>query len=1128
MKKMYFFISVLLIVFIANSSFPQIVNIGSKNNQGIISQEKHGDEMSITHFSFTNKSTISDGVMVLSLPYSASFETDFAGWEQSLDDDYNWSRNSGSTGSTGTGASSAYDGNYYLYTESSSPAYPYKEFGLYSLFTFENVGNPYMSFWYHMYGVDMGELKVQVSTDGGAIWNNEWILSGDQGNQWIQAEIDLSSYANNTSVLIRFWGTTGSGYTSDMAIDLVDIYNNYDAPYNLSHILNSTTGEVTLDWDFDGGKIFQNFNIYRNSTFIGTSVESNFMDSLPAYGTYEYFVKALVDEVESDPSNSDMVSWEYVDYSVNPMYLTADLATGDSITQLMSINDLGGVGLNYSVVIDYTTKKKGSKDISLNYIGKAGNIYYALLEEQQTLTYDASSNLMQMIHRADPATYPVNDNGAIVSSQSIDNGNTWTYKMLTVGDGTNNTRYPQGYIYNIENSIDPNSVIIGATAPSHTGGSWNKNIFASGVNSSSFSSIKSFINMNCSFESARYGTAVTDNGYVYALATCTEDDGSSYTQFDLNIYRGIKSVSHIDFGNNYFSSIDALAPTKYWYGDIGTAWSQDGSIGYVFGIGLLNDFVNQSAYNPIVWKSTDAGANWQLIVTGMNMVDFSGLENVLSMSNDGHYIPLFMGGVTGTVDANGDLQFFGECYSGSTLDVNSCNNPLIGDDNVRLLNVTINANSGIIGFNYLTNFLSSKVSNNSSYAYAPGADGVGWNHRMQASRSDDGLVYFVVYGDTENADVLYNGENAHPDLYIWGSGCNTTNTNPPIKMTSDGTFWFHYVSDKAISLGNDSYQIPVSTTVTHVEMLTNTDLDPVTINFVDGLEYTIPNLSPGWLSVNPEFGTIVGNGSAYVDVKFNATGLDPGTYQANLNVSNSGKAQITVPVTLNVLHPISVDATAFLEGPFFSNQMNNLLKLYDYLPLTQSYNTAPWNYAGTESVAAIPNNDVVDWVLVEVRETSGDASTATSGTVIGRRAGFILKDGSIVDTDGSSALTFSTVASQNVFAVIYHRNHIPIMSANPLSSSGNVYTINFSTADTQVYGGASACKEVTSGVWGMLSGNALQDNQVDNKDKNDVWEVEKGNAGYYNGDMNMNGQVDTSDEQVNWENNAGKSSKVPE
>ena len=38
-----------------------------------------------------------------------------------------------------------------------------------------------------MYGATMGTVNVDVSTDGGATWTNEWTLSGDQGDVWNQA-----------------------------------------------------------------------------------------------------------------------------------------------------------------------------------------------------------------------------------------------------------------------------------------------------------------------------------------------------------------------------------------------------------------------------------------------------------------------------------------------------------------------------------------------------------------------------------------------------------------------------------------------------------------------------------------------------------------------------------------------------------------------------------------------------------------------------------------------------------------------------------------------------------------------------------------------------------------------------
>ncbi len=73
-----------------------------------------------------------------------------------------------------------------------------------------------------------------------------------------------------------------------------------------------------------------------------------------------------------------------------------------------------------------------------------------------------------------------------------------------------------------------------------------------------------------------------------------------------------------------------------------------------------------------------------------------------------------------------------------------------------------------------------------------------------------------------------------------------------------------------------------------------------------------------------------------------------------------------------------LDLTVFLEGPFNTSsfEMNTTLNQGTLIPLNQPYNTAPWNYNGTENVTNIPP-DIVDWVLVELRETSGGPETAT-------------------------------------------------------------------------------------------------------------------------------------------------------
>ncbi|MBN3034981.1 MAG: hypothetical protein JW861_05300, partial [Bacteroidales bacterium] len=120
--------------------------------------------------------TYTPGISVF--PYSESFETGFGAWQQSQDDDFDWTRQSGPTSTGNTGPQGAHEGSWYLYTESSTPNYPYKTAGLYADFNFSQLSQPQFSFWYHMYGSSMGTLKLQASVNGGATWSDLWSLSG--------------------------------------------------------------------------------------------------------------------------------------------------------------------------------------------------------------------------------------------------------------------------------------------------------------------------------------------------------------------------------------------------------------------------------------------------------------------------------------------------------------------------------------------------------------------------------------------------------------------------------------------------------------------------------------------------------------------------------------------------------------------------------------------------------------------------------------------------------------------------------------------------------------------------------------------------------------------------------------
>jgi hypothetical protein len=232
------------------------------------------------------------------------------------------------------------------------------------------------------------------------------------------------------------------------------------------------------------------------------------------------------------------------------------------------------------------------------------------------------------------------------------------------------------------------------------------------------------------------------------------------------------------------------------------------------------------------------------------------------------------------------------------------------------------------------------------------------------------------------------------------------------------------------------------------------------------------------------------------------------------------------PVEGIVITGINLDLLVYLEGPFVVPEMTTTLNAAGLLPLIQPYNVAPWYYSGSESVSSIPNSNVVDWVLVELRDAAS-ATLASSATRLARKAGFLLKDGSVVSTDGSSVLHFNNLFNQQLFVVVWHRNHVGIMSAYGMVASGGIYSYNFSTSASIVYGGSLGYKYLGSSVWGMGAGDGHSDGIIDGQDKS-VWQASAGKQGYFNGDFNLNSQVNNPDKDNFWLPNGPLSSQVPQ
>ena len=186
----------------------------------------------------------------------------------------------GTTPSSGTGPTAGHDSSQgidgdgregastvdYIYTEASSQFNKHMLLRTPELDLSTALANDTLKlyFWFHMYGSNMGNLGVAVTdsatsaaddtlslhftgesaggatitfwddnSDDGSSTSSAVRISGQQQTQghgntttdahWRLGAVDLNSVAGQSSVYIWFYGKTGSGFRSDMAIDDVEV-----------------------------------------------------------------------------------------------------------------------------------------------------------------------------------------------------------------------------------------------------------------------------------------------------------------------------------------------------------------------------------------------------------------------------------------------------------------------------------------------------------------------------------------------------------------------------------------------------------------------------------------------------------------------------------------------------------------------------------------------------------------------------------------------------------------------------------------------------------------------------------------------------------------------------------------
>lgn len=268
------------------------------------------------------------------------------------------------------------------------------------------------------------------------------------------------------------------------------------------------------------------------------------------------------------------------------------------------------------------------------------------------------------------------------------------------------------------------------------------------------------------------------------------------------------------------------------------------------------------------------------------------------------------------------------------------------------------------------------------------------------------------------------------------------------------------------------------------------------------------------------------------DLSFNLTGTGTNLSIRIVMATDSGdetfildNVRVAGEVPVSAPSSATVAATAFIEGAYNGTNLNTTLNAS--IPTSQPYSIN--GHAGAETAGSVPAG-AVDWVLVELREAAS-AAAALSATKVGSAAGFLMNDGSIKATDGTSDLTVSLSGNtgSEFFVVVYHRNHLSIMSASAIVDSGGTYSIDFTSASANTHQTTTALTTLSTGKFALPAGDADGDGDVDATDLS-TWQGQNGGTFSYNstnGDFNLDGVINAVDRNDFQQKNNSKSSQVP-
>jgi len=342
------------------------------NTQTVSNLSAGSYTVTITDASATSN-TISFSIGAGSVPvvnssnYTEGWESGFGDWfNNTTDDDFDWTVNSGGTPTGPTGPTGASEGSNYVYTEASFMTAFDQAILNSPCFDVDGSELPYLVFDYNMHvqggfgggsASDMGilwliaDITPQTLGDADTIWTQD----GASGAAWLTDSVDLSAY-DGQHVTLRFIGQLSNGIVQygDRAVDNLRIKSGVQIN---DACAGTPTGSITLDPQFGNGPYTYAWNTGAVSNPYGSLNAGSYTVTITnGSGATQSYTYTVGTQVIPTPTGLSASLGSYCENNIQSTTLSINYITGDAtFTGTSAINnDLGpngtvGTSVNYTI-----------------------------------------------------------------------------------------------------------------------------------------------------------------------------------------------------------------------------------------------------------------------------------------------------------------------------------------------------------------------------------------------------------------------------------------------------------------------------------------------------------------------------------------------------------------------------------------------------------------------------------------------------------------------------------------------------------------------------------------------------------------------------------------------------------